>query len=101
MYKIFWADLGKATDKKEIGTRPVVSVEVRGNQVKVYEITCRNRQDKYHARMNNYLISGYCNCDKAFWIDKKYLKHYVRDCTMQEHNNISEKIKELIKDKAS
>ena len=46
MYKIYFADLGKATGNKEIGKRPVVSVGIVDGKAKVYKITSRNRNDK-------------------------------------------------------
>lgn len=84
MYKVYFADLGKATGIKEIGKRPVVSVGLIDGKAKVYKITSRNREDYKHIRMNTYIISGYCDISKFYLIDKKYLISYQRDCTKSE-----------------
>ena len=95
MYKIFWVDMAKATGNKLIGKRPVVSTEANGNILTVYEITSRNKNDRFHAHMNNYLIRGYCDCGIRYEVDKKYVRNYIRDCTLTEYREISAKINAL------
>jgi len=95
MFKIYWINMAKATGDKRIGTRPVVSVEQNGKILTVYEITTRNKADRYHAHMNNYLIRGYCDCGTAYKVDEKYIKSYVRDCTLSEYKAISDTIAAL------
>lgn len=89
MYKIYFADLGKATGNKEIGKRPVVFVGVVDGKAKVYKITSRNRNDKKHIRMNSYIISGFCDISQYYLIDTKYLMSYKRDCTKSEIDAIN------------
>lgn len=94
MFKIYYADLGKATGIEEIGRRPVVSVGFVENKVKVYKITSRQkRDDKNHIKLNNYIVSGYCEINRYYLIDKKYLLNYKRDCTATEIELIKKKAK--------
>ena len=92
MFKICYADLAKAFGKKEFKRRPVVIMEDFGDSVKILKVTSRNRDDKYHVRMNNFLIYGFCDVSKFYIIKKKYLLSYVRDCTTSESEAIKNKI---------
>ncbi len=96
MYKVYFADMGKATGVNEMGKRPVVVINRNKDKVEVLKITSRNRNDKFHIRMNNYIINGYCETAKSYWIDKKYLLSYKRDCTTSEEAAIKEKRKKRI-----
>ena len=89
MYKIYFADLGKATGIPEIGKRPVVFVGMVNGKAKVYKITSRNRNDRFHVRMNNYIVNGFCDISQFYLIDKKYLLSYKRDCTTSEIKSIN------------
>lgn len=94
MYKIYYADMAKATGISEMGKRPVVSVGfVNGdkNKVKVYKITSRNRNDKFHVKINTYVVNGYCDISNLYIIDTKYLLNFKRDCTTSEINAIKKK----------
>ena len=93
MYKIYFAELGKATGIKEIGTRPVVLISENDKECMVLKITSRNRDDRKHVRMNPYIINGFCDISQTYFIDKKYLKDYMRDCTKSEYSSIREKIR--------
>ena len=97
MYKIFYADLGKITGEKEIGTRPVVSVKTIGEKAIVYKITSRMRPDFRHVRMNNYKIFGFCDVSKSYTIPKNMLKWYQRDCTRSETDEIRRRANRLDK----
>lgn len=92
MFKICYADLAKAFGKKEFKRRPVVIMEDLGDSVKILKVTSRNRDDKYHVRMNNFLIYGFCDISECYIIKKKYLLNYVRDCTASESEAIKNKI---------
>lgn len=95
MYKIYWCNLGKAVGNPEIGVRPIVSTGIVNGKVKVFQITSRNRDDRYHVRMNHYMIRGFCGMGYYYLIDKKYLLDYCRDCTTSEMDAMNQKIKEL------
>ena len=95
MYKIYWCNLGKAVGNPEIGVRPIVSTGIVNGKVKVFQITSRNRDDRYHVRMNHYMIRGFCGMGYYYLIDKKYLLDYCRDCTTSEMDTMNQKIKEL------
>ena len=95
MYKIYWCNLGKAVGNPEIGVRPIVSTGIVNGKVKVFQITSRNRNDRYHVRMNHYMIRGFCGMSYYYLIDKKYLLDYCRDCTTSEVDAMNQKIKEL------
>lgn len=92
MFKIYYANMAKGTGMSEIGKRPVVSVKSDGDYVEVYKITSRNRDDKFHARMNNFMVHGYCDISHKYRINKKYLTTWIRDCTTSEVENIMEKL---------
>lgn len=94
MYKIYFADMGKATGVSQMGTRPVVVVKGDKNTVTVYKITSRMREDKRHVRMNNYVIIGFCDIGKSYTIDRKYLKGFKRYCTISEFNSIQRRARE-------
>lgn len=94
MYKIYFADMGKATRIPQMGTRPVVVVKGDKNTVTVYKITSRMREDKRHVRMNNYVIVGFCDISKSYTIDRKYLKGFKRYCTTSEINSIQRRARE-------
>lgn len=94
MYKIYFADMGKATGVPQMGTRPVVVVKGDKNTVTVYKITSRMREDKRHVRMNNYVIVGFCDISKSYTINKKFLKNFKRYCTTSEINSIQARAKE-------
>lgn len=94
MYKIYFADMGKATGVPQMGTRPVVVVKGDKNTVTVYKITSRMREDKRHVRMNNYVIVGFCDISKSYTINKKYLKGFKRYCTTSEFNSIQRRARE-------
>lgn len=94
MYKIYFADMGKATGVPQMGTRPVVVVKGDKNTVTVYKITSRMREDKRHVRMNNYVIIGFCDIGKSYTIDRKYLKGFKRYCTISEFNSIQRRARE-------
>ena len=94
MYKIYFANMGKATGISQMGTRPVVVVKSNKDTVMVYKITSRMREDKKHIRMNPYGIVGFCDISKSYTINKKYLKGFKRYCTTSEFNNIQKKAKE-------
>lgn len=98
MYKIYWCDLGKATEKPEIGKRPVVVIGYDDQYVKVLKVTCRNREDRFHVHMNNFLVHGYCSCDVCYYIPKKYLLDFRRDCTTCEYTKINERMLALQKE---
>lgn len=93
MYQIYIADLGKATKNEEIGSRPVVVISKNKYNAKLLKITSRMRPDNNHIRMNNYIIHGFCDVHNIYNIDTKYLKNYIRDCTVSEQNSIYSKIK--------
>lgn len=88
-YKIYYADMGKAVCKEK-KKRPVVVVAENGNKVKVHCVTCRNKEDRsnFYVPLNNYLVNGNVEVNHYYWIDKKYLLNFVRDCTMNEQENI-------------
>lgn len=91
MYKIHIADMGAATGLREMGKRPVVVIS-RNNQdgkVSVLKITSRMRSGSYYVRMNNYIISGFCNAHEIFTIDAKHVKKMIRDCTKSEVDAIN------------
>lgn len=89
MYKIYYADLGKATGVKEIGRRPVVVVGQKGDKLKCYKVTSRMRNDFRHIRLNSYMVSGYCDVSQAYYINKKYLNGFKRNCTTTEMDAIN------------
>ena len=95
MYKIYWCNLGKAVGNPEIGVRPIVSTGFVNGKVKVFQITSRNRNDRYHVRMNHYMVRGFCGMSYYYLIDRKYLLDYCRDCTTSEVDAMNQKIKEL------
>ena len=88
MMRIYYADMAKAFKRKDYKRRPVVVLEDLGDMVKVMKVTSRNRDDKYHTRMNNFLIYGFCDVSHVYKIPKKYLMGFVRDCTTSEIENI-------------
>ena len=92
MFRICYADLSKAFKNNEFKRRPVVVIEDLGNNVKVLKITSRNRNDKYHVRMNNFLIYGFCDISHCYIIPKRYLISNVRDCTISEMESITSKV---------
>lgn len=93
MYSIYYADMGKATGIEDMGKRPVVCIEISENKAKVYKITSRYKKGKYYARINNYIVNGFCCVSKYYTIDKKYLLNYKRDCTLSEIEAINKVIK--------
>lgn len=95
VYKIYYANLGKATGIKEIGTRPIVSIKVEDDFVVVCKITSRMRPDFRHIKMNQYLISGFCDISQTYRIDRKFLGSYVRDCTTSEVQLINNGMKKF------
>lgn len=92
MLKIYYADMAKAFKRKDYKKRPVVVLEDLGDTVKVMKVTSRNRDDKYHARMNNFLIYGFCDVSHVYRIPKKYLMGFVRECTTSETEGIFHKL---------
>lgn len=97
MYKIFDVDMSRATGNNEIGYRPVVCVKVEGSKAYVFKITKRNKNMLYHARMNPYMIYGYCCVSMMYIIDRKYLKKYKRDCTRSECDGITSQLGRMAK----
>lgn len=92
MYKIYFADMGRATGNHNMGKRPVVSLNVEDEDyVKVMKVTSRMRNDEFHVRMNNFLVHGYCDVSHTYRIKKKYLLDWIRDCTVSETEGINEK----------
>jgi len=94
MYKIYWVNMTKA-GYANAGKRPVVCIDEQGDKLKVLEITSRNKNDRYHAHMNNYLIRGYCDCGTTYKVNKKFVLSYVRECTLEEQTNIDKRREEL------
>ena len=90
MYKIFFCDLAKATNNKEIGKRPVVSVGLVDGKYKVYKITSRYKVGSKYVRMNPYIIRGYCDVSQYYLVDKKHFISFQRDCTSSEIDAINE-----------
>ena len=88
-YRIYYADMAKAVCKEK-KKRPVVVVAEQGNKVKVHCVTCRNKQDRpsFYVPLNNYLVSGNVEVSHYYWINKKFLLNYVRDCTSSEQEAI-------------
>lgn len=85
-------DIARATNTIEAGhNRPCVVCSDNGKSLKVYKITTRNKDDKYHFRMNPYKISGFCDAGTCYEIDKKYLVSYKRPCTVSEIQGILNK----------
>ena len=93
MYKIYFADMGKGTRIKAMGKRPVVCTEINGDFAKVYKVTSRYKNDKYHIRINNYIVNGFCCLATCYTINKKYLLGFKRDCTTSEIEAINKVIK--------
>lgn len=93
MFKVYWCNLGKAIGVPAAGKRPVVVVGTEGNRVYAYPITSRNRNDMYHARMNPYMVKGYCDVGNLYTFDRKYMVGFVRSCTLDEEKNIKHAIK--------
>lgn len=93
MYQIYICDFKKA-NIPQAGVRPVVVTKM-GNKCIVYKITSRERNDKYHVRLNNYMIHGYCDISGWYKLDRCCLLNYVRDCTTSEIQAIDEGIKKF------
>lgn len=94
MYQIYICDFKKA-GLYQIGTRPVVVTKKENGSYIVYKITSRERNDKYHVRLNNYMIYGYCDISGWYKLDKKCLLKYIRDCTTSEIQAIDEGIRKF------
>lgn len=92
MFKIYFADMAKATGKKEIKKRPVVVIKESGNYVSVLKITSRNKDDEFHVRMNNFIIHGFCDISHIYKIERRYLLRWMRNCTSSEVEAIEEKM---------
>ena len=88
-YRIYYADMAKAVCKEK-KKRPVVVVAEPGSKVTVHCVTCRNKQDRpsFYVPLNNYLVSGNVEVSHYYWINKKFLLNYVRDCTSSEQEAI-------------
>lgn len=85
-------DMARATNTIEAGhKRPCVVCSDDGNTLSVYKITTRNKDDKYHCRMNTYKVSGFCDVGICYKIDKKYLVSFKRPCTVSEIQGIMKK----------
>lgn len=97
MFRICYADLAKAFKNKDLKRRPVVVIKDLGRKVVVLKITGRSINDKYHVRMNHFLIYGFCDVGNIYTIDKKYILSYVRDCTTSEVESIKINLKNFQK----
>lgn len=86
--KIYSVDLAKALNNKDIKCRPCVILEETEHTITVLPITSRMRPDRFHIRMDNYIIYGFCSINKPTTILKKYRKGFIRDCTKREENAI-------------
>ena len=95
MYKVYIADLGKATGNREIGIRPVISVGLSNGQAEVFKITSRNKTGGKYIRIDAYVVAGFCDVSKSYKIDPKYLLSYKRDCTTGEMQRLDYKRKKL------
>lgn len=89
MYKIYFVDMGKATGYREIGRRPVVCIGSYNDKVKVLKLTTRLKDNKYHIRMNPYMVRGFCDCGDLYLVDKKWLQSFKRECTISEQKAIT------------
>ena len=91
-YTIYYANLRKGLHDSNEKIRPVVIVGEEEKNVKVLAITSRYKSDKYHVKMNNFLIHGCCDVGNIYKINKKYILQYVRGCTESEVNAIENKL---------
>lgn len=93
---IYYVNLGELVNIPEIGKRPIVVYKIKDNKAYCLKITSRNKAGKtgHFARMNPYMIHGYCNLEICYIIDKKALKPcmYQRECTLSEIETIKNKI---------
>lgn len=90
-YSIYYANMRCVHPEKK--TRPVVVVAEQGNRVKVHCVTCRCKADRpdFYVPLNHYMISGNVEVKRSYWIDKRFLLDYVRDCTTSEIEAINAK----------
>lgn len=96
-FEIYYADLGKAVGIPEIGIRPIVCVRKENDYIIAYKITGRMRPDFRHIKMNQYMISGFCDISKFYKVHVNFIKSYKRDCTKSEIDTIKPKISKTTK----
>lgn len=89
--KIVYVDMKKATGNPAIGVRPVVVLWKNNGIAKVMKITSRNKGNKFHAHMNNYVISGFCCCSEVYYINSDFVDNgtFMRNCTRSEVEEIN------------
>jgi hypothetical protein len=89
----YYVEIGKANNIPEQGKRPCYIIKQDGDKFLVAPITSRMRDSHYLARIDSYIIAGFCNCRDAKWVDKSYIKEYKRLASDGEIKRIEEKIK--------
>ena len=96
-YRIYYANLAKATGIIEKKTRPIVVIgdDNAPNKVKALQVTSRMKEGKFYAHLNNFLVHGFVECKHIMSIDSRYLLNFVRETTISEKEAIDKIMKNL------
>lgn len=90
----YYVEIGKATNNPEQGKRPCYIIKEDNGKFLVAPVTSRMRDRENMARIDNYIINGFCNCREVKWVGSSYIKEYKRFATAGEIQRIEEKIKQ-------